>query len=355
MPNSQATSSRPATTRRSPPRSTRRPRPPRAARSACTGKLDDRDPAVHRPDPRYRQQRRAERLRADREGRAGLHDEDHHVRRAAQRRGASPDSPVACPWRSPSRGSPTTTTRTSPSRRERRSPTTSRSPATTRSLSGGRTCPASLRAPRRTTTALTRTGTSASGTLPAPTSTRLTRARTGTGSVGEGEVVASPIAMASVAATVDTGTFKQPILTAKAKQATAEPLPAATDAGLKQMMREVVTQGTGRRARLRLNRLRQDGHRRHPGPGAAQQLAGRLLPDQGRRGCLPGRQRRLRRPVRLPGSRVVPERLLILPQSAGARRRKGSAARARARPRKTLWAAPKARGLTPSAPASPHR
>jgi hypothetical protein len=62
---------------------------------------------------------------------------------------------------------------------------------------------------------------------------------------GEGEVVASPIAMASVAATVDTGTFKQPILTAKAKQVSAKPLPAATDAGLKQMMREVVTQGTG--------------------------------------------------------------------------------------------------------------
>ena len=62
---------------------------------------------------------------------------------------------------------------------------------------------------------------------------------------GEGQLVASPIAMASVAATVDTGTFKQPILTATAKQLTAQPLPAATDAALKQMMREVVTQGTG--------------------------------------------------------------------------------------------------------------
>jgi cell division protein FtsI/penicillin-binding protein 2 len=62
---------------------------------------------------------------------------------------------------------------------------------------------------------------------------------------GEGQLVASPIAMASVAATVDTGTFKQPILTATAKQVTAKPLPAATDAGLKQMMRAVVTQGTG--------------------------------------------------------------------------------------------------------------
>ena len=61
---------------------------------------------------------------------------------------------------------------------------------------------------------------------------------------GEGQVSASPLAMASVAATVDTGTFKQPILTAKAKQVTATPLPAATDAGLKEMMRDVVTQGT---------------------------------------------------------------------------------------------------------------
>jgi hypothetical protein len=63
---------------------------------------------------------------------------------------------------------------------------------------------------------------------------------------GEGSLIASPIAMASVAATVDTGTFKQPILTTTAKQqVTAKPLPAATVAGLKQMMRDVVTSGTG--------------------------------------------------------------------------------------------------------------
>jgi hypothetical protein len=61
---------------------------------------------------------------------------------------------------------------------------------------------------------------------------------------GEGSLVASPIAMASVAATVDTGTFKQPVLTLSAKRVTAQPLPAATDAGLKQMMRAVVTSGT---------------------------------------------------------------------------------------------------------------
>jgi len=50
--------------------------------------------------------------------------------------------------------------------------------------------------------------------------------------------------MASVAATVANGTFKQPILTTTAKQLTATPLPAAADAGLKTMMRAVVTQGT---------------------------------------------------------------------------------------------------------------
>ena len=61
---------------------------------------------------------------------------------------------------------------------------------------------------------------------------------------GQGQLIASPLAMASVAATVDTGTFKQPVLTLSAKQVTASPLPAATDAGLKQMMRAVVTQGT---------------------------------------------------------------------------------------------------------------
>jgi hypothetical protein len=62
---------------------------------------------------------------------------------------------------------------------------------------------------------------------------------------GQGKLIASPLAMASVAATVDTGTFKQPVLTMTAKQLTATPLPAATDAGLKEMMRDVVTEGTG--------------------------------------------------------------------------------------------------------------
>ena len=61
---------------------------------------------------------------------------------------------------------------------------------------------------------------------------------------GEGQLTASPLAMASVAATVDSGTFKQPILLPAAKQATATALPANTDAQLKQLMQAVVTSGT---------------------------------------------------------------------------------------------------------------
>ncbi len=61
---------------------------------------------------------------------------------------------------------------------------------------------------------------------------------------GEGELVASPLAMASVAATVDSGTFRQPILLPGAKQVSATALPASTDAQLKQLMQAVVTSGT---------------------------------------------------------------------------------------------------------------
>jgi hypothetical protein len=61
---------------------------------------------------------------------------------------------------------------------------------------------------------------------------------------GEGEITASPLAMASVAATVDSGVFKQPILVSGISQVSASPLPAGTDAGLKQMMHAVVSSGT---------------------------------------------------------------------------------------------------------------
>jgi hypothetical protein len=63
---------------------------------------------------------------------------------------------------------------------------------------------------------------------------------------GEGSLIASPLAMASVAATIESGHFKQPVLTLSAKPSvTAKALPASTDSDLKQMMRDVVTQGTG--------------------------------------------------------------------------------------------------------------
>jgi hypothetical protein len=61
---------------------------------------------------------------------------------------------------------------------------------------------------------------------------------------GQGELIASPLAMASVAATVDTGQFQQPYLVSGTKKVTAEALPPTTDSELKQMMRDVVTEGT---------------------------------------------------------------------------------------------------------------
>jgi len=61
---------------------------------------------------------------------------------------------------------------------------------------------------------------------------------------GEGQLTATPLAMASVAATVSSGTFKQPILVPGTKQVTATPLPASTQSQLKELMQAVVTSGT---------------------------------------------------------------------------------------------------------------
>jgi hypothetical protein len=61
---------------------------------------------------------------------------------------------------------------------------------------------------------------------------------------GQGQVVANPLDMASVAATVGTGQFNQPYLVSGVTKATATPLPSGTDSALKQMMRAVVTEGT---------------------------------------------------------------------------------------------------------------
>lgn len=61
---------------------------------------------------------------------------------------------------------------------------------------------------------------------------------------GEGRLLASPLAMASVAATVDSGQFLQPVLVPGTPTVSASPLPASTDQQLKDMMRDVVTEGT---------------------------------------------------------------------------------------------------------------
>jgi hypothetical protein len=61
---------------------------------------------------------------------------------------------------------------------------------------------------------------------------------------GEGQLTASPLAMASVAATVDSGQFRQPVLVPGTPSVSAAPLPASTDQQLKDMMRDVVTEGT---------------------------------------------------------------------------------------------------------------
>ncbi len=61
---------------------------------------------------------------------------------------------------------------------------------------------------------------------------------------GEGSLTASPLAMASVAATIDTGTFQQPYLAAGAPRVSATPLPSSTDTWMHEMMRAVVTSGT---------------------------------------------------------------------------------------------------------------
>jgi len=60
---------------------------------------------------------------------------------------------------------------------------------------------------------------------------------------GQGRLEASPLAMASVAATVDSGSFKQPVVVAGQPQLTGTPLPAAVHQDLWQVMRAVTQPG----------------------------------------------------------------------------------------------------------------
>jgi hypothetical protein len=61
---------------------------------------------------------------------------------------------------------------------------------------------------------------------------------------GQGSLTASPLAMASIAATIASGRFRQPYLVGGGPLVTAKPLPVTTDRWLKEMMRAVVTSGT---------------------------------------------------------------------------------------------------------------
>jgi hypothetical protein len=61
---------------------------------------------------------------------------------------------------------------------------------------------------------------------------------------GQGKLEAAPLAMASVAATVDTGSFKQPIVVPGQPQLAATPLPARVHQYLWQLMRAVTEDGT---------------------------------------------------------------------------------------------------------------
>jgi len=61
---------------------------------------------------------------------------------------------------------------------------------------------------------------------------------------GQGRIVGSPLAMASVASTVGTDSFHQPYLVTGLTKVTATALPSGTDANLKTAMRAVVISGT---------------------------------------------------------------------------------------------------------------
>lgn len=61
---------------------------------------------------------------------------------------------------------------------------------------------------------------------------------------GQGKLEAAPLAMASVAATVDTGSFKQPIVVPGQPQLAGKPLPVTAHQYLWQLMRAVTQSGT---------------------------------------------------------------------------------------------------------------
>jgi hypothetical protein len=81
---------------------------------------------------------------------------------------------------------------------------------------------------------------SVGGTLPPPADT----AEAAADAIGQGRVEASPLLMASVAAAIADGSWHQPRIVA-CPACTTTPLPPAAVPALRQMMRAVVTSGTG--------------------------------------------------------------------------------------------------------------
>ena len=70
-----------------------------------------------------------------------------------------------------------------------------------------------------------------------------------TAAIGQGRVEASPLLMATVAAAVESGTWRTPLLVPSADQE-ERPLPSAVASGLRSLMRSAVTDGTGAAADL---------------------------------------------------------------------------------------------------------
>jgi hypothetical protein len=90
-------------------------------------------------------------------------------------------------------------------------------------------------------------------------------------SFGQGVIQTNPLAMASVAATVDTGSFHQPILLPGAHQVTATALPSGTAEQLREMMHAVVTSPVGTAANVGFGPdvYAKTGTADHGAPGAA--------------------------------------------------------------------------------------
>jgi cell division protein FtsI/penicillin-binding protein 2 len=80
-----------------------------------------------------------------------------------------------------------------------------------------------------------------SGSVPTPaTATELAASM-----IGQGKIIASPLAMAEVVAAVKSGAANAPTLVKGASNGSATPLPSATVTAVRSMMRSTVTNGTG--------------------------------------------------------------------------------------------------------------